>query len=100
MAIMIVNSVQTIFKNPLYKIGEGKALVSPMRCSQYLSSFFVLLGLSSRDPFPVRCWLENLFYRLLLMGHGVGSYLGLNKIKSPILIIIFIIINYLFNFTF
>ena len=35
-----------------------------------------------------------------MMGHGVGSYLGPNKIESPSSIIIFIIISYLFNRTF
>ena len=34
------------------------------------------------------------------MGHGVGPYLGLDKIESPNSIIIFIIISYLFNCTF
>ena len=34
------------------------------------------------------------------MGHGVGSYLGLDDIGSSSSITIFIIINYLFNRTF
>ena len=34
------------------------------------------------------------------MGHGVGTYLGLDEIGSTSLIIIFIIISYLFNHTF
>ena len=34
------------------------------------------------------------------MGHGVGLYLGLDEIRSPSLIIIFIIISYLFNRSF
>ena len=35
-----------------------------------------------------------------VMGHGVGTYLGLDEIGSTSLIIIFIIISYLFNHTF
>ena len=35
-----------------------------------------------------------------MIGHGVGPYLGLNKIESSSSIIIFIIISYLFNRTF
>ena len=34
------------------------------------------------------------------MGHGVGPYLSLDKIGKPSSIIIFIIINYLINYTF
>ena len=34
------------------------------------------------------------------MRYGVGSYLGLDKIESPSLMMIFIIISYLFNRTF
>ena len=34
------------------------------------------------------------------MGHRVGPYLGLDEIGSPSLMMIFIIINYLFNRTF
>ena len=34
------------------------------------------------------------------MGHEVGSYLGLDEIRSPSPIMIFIIISYLFNLTF
>ena len=36
----------------------------------------------------------------LLMGHGVGSYIGLNEIRRPNPIMTFITINYLFNFIF
>ena len=36
----------------------------------------------------------------LLMGHGVGPYLGLNEIGSPSPMKTFITINYLFNFIF
>ena len=79
---------------------KGNALDSHLRCSYYLSSFLVLLGLSSRDPFPMRCWLENLFYRLFLMGHRIYPYPGLDEIGSPSSIIIFIIISYLFNYIF
>ena len=32
-----------------------------------------------------------------LMGHGVGSYMGLNQIGNPSLMMNFITINYLFN---
>ena len=32
-----------------------------------------------------------------MMGHGVGPDLGLNEIKSPSSMMIFIIISYLFN---
>ena len=35
-----------------------------------------------------------------LMGHGVGPYIGLNEIGSSSPIMIFITINYLFNFIF
>ena len=35
-----------------------------------------------------------------MMGHGVGPYLGLNKIGNPSPMMNFIIINYLFNFIF
>ena len=34
------------------------------------------------------------------MGHGVGPYLGLEKIGSPSPMMVFIIISYLFNCTF
>ena len=34
------------------------------------------------------------------MGHGVGPYLGLDKMGSPSPMMIFIIISYLFNRTF
>ena len=34
------------------------------------------------------------------MGHGVYTYLGRDKIKSPNSIIVFIFISYLFNYTF
>ena len=34
------------------------------------------------------------------MGHGVGTYLGIDEIGSTSSIIIFIIISYLFNHTF
>ena len=34
------------------------------------------------------------------MGHGVGPYLGLDEIGSPSPMMVFIIINYLFNCTF
>ena len=34
------------------------------------------------------------------MGHGVGPYLSLDEIGSPSPMMIFIIINYLFNRTF
>ena len=34
------------------------------------------------------------------MGHGVYPYLGLNEIRSPSPMMIFIIISYLFNCTF
>ena len=36
----------------------------------------------------------------ILMGHGVSPYLGLDEIRSPSLMMIFIIISYLFNCTF
>ena len=35
-----------------------------------------------------------------MMGHGVYPYLGLNEIRSPSPMMIFIIISYLFNCTF
>ena len=38
--------------------------------------------------------------RAVVMGHGVGPYLGLNEIGSPSPIMTFITINYLFNFIF
>ena len=37
---------------------------------------------------------------LLLMGHGVGPYLGQKEIRSPSPIMTFITINYLSNFSF
>ena len=40
------------------------------------------------------------FCIILLMGHGVGYYIGLNEIGSPSPIKTFITINYLFNFIF
>ena len=36
--------------------------------------------------------------QFLMMGHGVGPYMGLNEIGSPSPIMTFITINYLFNF--
>ena len=36
----------------------------------------------------------------MMMGHGVSSYLGLDEIRSPNPIMIFIIISYLYNRTF
>ena len=35
----------------------------------------------------------------MMMGHGVSSYLGLDEIRSPYPIMIFIIISYLYNRT-
>ena len=43
---------------------------------------------------------KNNFFVELLMGHGVGPYLGLNEIGSPNPMKTFITINYLFNFIF
>ena len=36
----------------------------------------------------------------IVMGHGVGHYIGLNEIGSPSPMKTFITINYLFNFIF
>ena len=44
--------------------------------------------------------LRNPRGEVLVMGHGVGPYIGLNEIGSPSLMMNFITINYLFNFTF
>ena len=42
-------------------------------------------------------WWFTKYRKNILMGHGVGPYLGLDGIGSPSSIIIFIIISYLFN---
>ena len=57
----------------------------------------------------LRCWIATfplplrsrvLFNPKGIMGHGVGPHLGLYVIGSLSLMMIFIIINYLFNRTF
>ena len=52
------------------------------------------------DTFPLTLQSQVLFNPEGMMGHGVGPYLGLDEIGSPSSMMIFIIISYLFNFTF
>ena len=58
------------------------------------------------DIWILRCWIATFLLTLRsrvlfnpegMIGHGVGLYLGLDKIGSPSLMMIFIIISYLFN---
>ena len=46
------------------------------------------------------CHSKTRQYSQSLIGHGVGLYIGLDKIGSPSPIMIFIIISYLFICTF
>ena len=50
--------------------------------------------------FPLTLWSQVLFNLAGMMGYGVGPYLGLYEIGSPSPMMIFIIISYLFNYTF
>ena len=58
------------------------------------------------DPSLLDCYISStirsqvLFNLEGMMGHGVDSYIILDKIGSPNPIMIVIIINYLFNYTF
>ena len=50
--------------------------------------------------FPLTLRSRVLFNPSGMIGHGVGPYLSLYEIESPSPIMIFIIISYLFNYTF
>ena len=52
------------------------------------------------DRFFVKVIFSIIIYAPIMMGHGVCLYLGPDEIRSPSLMMVFIIISYLFNCTF
>ena len=58
------------------------------------------LALSNLVVYKSSLTIKHMFFGDNVLGHGVGPCRGPNEIKSPIPMMNFITINYLFNFIF